>query len=124
MWPTNTPHPVTTSGLSLVASYLSTNQKIQAIKELRNIANLGLKEAKDIVDAAEQHTKADPVTVVQRMSALLRDMHGIETFDQYVDEGNVTHSIPDDTRDLLKAILKAQLETNELLKDFLMEASE
>jgi hypothetical protein len=40
---------------SLIMSYLHGNKKIQAIKEVRTLLGLGLKEAKDLVDDICQH---------------------------------------------------------------------
>jgi hypothetical protein len=59
-----TAHPLTSSAEGEVRALLQQRQKIEAIKLLRQRTGLGLKEAKDRVDAIERDMGLPPARLV------------------------------------------------------------
>jgi hypothetical protein len=122
---------VTQRQLMSAAHELIAGQKINAIKELRQVTGLGLKESKDTVDRISTTVGKSTVTVAEELGRYLYTMHNIRVVDAFTydtDLGATISSIPatgdlTEVARLLQALLIEAKEQTALLKDF-MEALE
>ena len=118
------------ASVTSVVDYVMNEQKIQAIKDLRAITGLSLKEAKDAIDSIYDAGGRAAVMGQDKRLAVIRMVEGVVLANkQFVQEHQWTSGTNPQVIDVtatsaLLDVVRLITEQNELLKDILEALSE